>query len=410
MRLKDTVKTSLRGLTSHKTRSVLTMLGIIIGIASVIMMMSLGKGAEGLILGQLSSFGPQTLFIRPGGGNPSGGPPNQSQQQALKYSDYQAIIKLPSVAEATPILMVSGTVSYQENSSVPQILATTPESFDLNNIDVAEGRLFDSTDVEGATRVVVLGYKVAQDLFNGSDALGKTISIKRQDFTVIGVLPYRGASLLSDLDNSVYLPITTAQRSLSGVNNVNYIMVKAKGDVDLAADDIRFLLRDRHKIDNPTADTRFDDFLVMTQVQALNTFGAVSTALTLFLSAIASISLVVGGIGIMNIMLVSVTERTREIGLRKAVGASQGDIQAQFLIEATALTTLGGAIGIAIGIGISFLASLIIAGFTSDWRFVVPVSAVLWAFGVASLVGVVFGFYPARKAARLDAIEALRYE
>jgi putative ABC transport system permease protein len=410
MNIRDTARTALKGLTAHKSRSFLTMLGIIIGIASVIMMMSLGKGAEGLILGQINDLGPDSLFIRPGGGDESGGPPNLAQLTALKYSDYEAVAKLPSVRLAAPILMVSGTVSYQGQNSTLEVTGTTPSYQDLNALDVADGRFFDQADIDSAARVVVLGSKVATDLFDGENPLGKTIRINRKNFMVIGVLPERGSQFFQDLDKSAYVPISAARRELKGVDYVNFMSAAAVGNVDFTIEDIRFLLRDRHGIDNPTGETKKDDFLVLSQVQAAATFGAVSTALTIFLTAIASISLVVGGIGIMNIMLVSVTERTREIGLRKAVGATRGNIMLQFLLEAMMLTMLGGLVGVAVGASFSFLASKVIANFSSDWEFSLPLQGVLLSVGVASMVGLVFGLYPAQKASKLDPIEALRYE
>ncbi len=410
MNIRDTARTALKGLTAHKTRSFLTMLGIIIGIASVIMMMSLGKGAEGLILGQISSLGPDSLFIRPGGGDANGGPPNLAQLTALKFKDYEAVAKLPSVRLAAPVLMVSATVSYQGQNTSPEVTGTGPQYQELNNLEVTDGRFFDQADMDSAAQVVVLGSKVAEDLFQGEDALGKMVRVNRKNFTVIGVLPERGSQFFQDLDHAAYVPITAAQRELKGVDYINFMSAAAKDDVDFTMDDIRQLLRTRHHIDNPSDDTKKDDFLVLSQVQAAATFGAVSTALTIFLTAIASISLVVGGIGIMNIMLVSVTERTREIGLRKAVGARRSDILLQFLLEATMLTMLGGLIGVTIGSTFSFLASKIIGNFSADWNFSVPLNGILVSFGVATLVGLVFGLYPAQKASKLDPIEALRYE
>jgi putative ABC transport system permease protein len=280
----------------------------------------------------------------------------------------------------------------------------------MNRTGLDEGRLFDKTDMDGAVNVAVIGHQVSIDLFNGNEALGKSITINRKTFIVVGTLPSHGASLFLDQDKSVYVPITTAKKELSGVNYVTFMMVQAKGDVDYAADDVRFLLRDRHKIDNPTGDTKKDDFLVRTQVQAAATLSTVTGALTLFLSAIASISLVVGGIGIMNIMLVSVTERTREIGLRKAVGATRTNIMLQFLLEAIMLTMFGGLVGVAIGGGFSFLAAKIIANYSTGWKFSLPISGILLSVGVATLVGLIFGLYPAQKASKLDPIEALRYE
>ena len=410
MRMHETFKTALKGLTAHKTRSTLTMLGIIIGIMSVIMMMSLGKGAEGLILGQISSYGPDSLFIRPGGGDANGGPPSIGQLTALKYTDFVAIAKLSSVKFAAPILIVNATVSYQEQNTSVSATGTAPEYQELNSLTVAKGRFFDQADFDSAAKVAVVGSKVVQDLFGNEDPLGKLIRINRKTFYVIGVLPERGSQFFQDLDKNVYIPITAVQRELKGVDYVNFISASVTGKIDYTTDDIRFLLRDRHRIDNPTADTKKDDFLVLSQLQAAQTFGSVSTALTIFLTAIASISLIVGGIGIMNIMLVSVTERTREIGLRKAVGATRRDVMWQFLIEAVMLTALGGLVGVALGSVFSFLAAKIIVQFSADWKFVVPLNAVVIAFGVATLVGLVFGLYPAQKASKLDPIEALRFE
>ncbi len=409
MHIGETTRTAFKGLAAHKTRSFLTMLGIIIGIASVIMMMSLGAGAQDLIVGQISSFGPDTLFVRGGGGD-ANGPPNFAQLQAITYADYQAVQRLPSVKAAAPILQIDATVAYQGQTSVPTVYGTSPDYFDLNRTGLDAGRLFDKTDLDGAGNVIVIGHQLALDLFNGDDPIGKSVTVNRKTFVVIGTLPAHGASIFLDQDKAAYVPITTAKKELSGVNYVTFMMVQAKGDVDYAADDVRFLLRDRHKIDNPTGDTKKDDFLVRTQVQAAATLSTVTGALTLFLSAIASISLVVGGIGIMNIMLVSVTERTREIGLRKAVGATRANIMLQFLLEAIMLTMLGGFVGVAIGGSFSFLAAKIIANYSPDWKFSLPLSGILLSVGVATLVGLIFGLYPAQKASKLDPIEALRYE
>jgi len=410
MRYLETLHTSIKGLAAQKLRTLLTMLGIIIGIASVILMTSLGKGVEGLILNQLESFGPDALFIEPGGGNQQGGPPNFSQLTALKYEDYQAIQKLPNVSEAAPIKYVDATVSRDGINATPQIVATTVEYADLNTVVVTRGRWFDVSDVEGASRAIVLGSSLAEDLFGDDDPVGQTVTVKRKTFNVIGVLPKRGVQFFQDLDKSAYIPITTARRELQGEDHLTFVMVRVEGDPDYAAEDIRLLLRDRHDIDNPEGDSKKDDFRLVTQEQAAATFGQVSSALTIFLTAIASISLFVGGIGIMNIMLVSVTERTREIGLRKALGARRRDIMAQFLIEAILLTALGGLIGALLGATLSWLGSLVIARLISGWDFVVPLDAVALAFGVATAVGLVFGLYPAQKAAKLDPIEALRYE
>ncbi len=408
MQYLETIRTSIKGLLAQKLRTLLTMLGIIIGIASVILMTSLGKGVEGLILNQLESFGQDSVFVEPGGDG--AGPPNFAQLNALKYDDFLAIAKLDSVKVAAPIKYVDGVVSRAGTNISPQIVATTVEYADLNSFEADQGRWFDKSDVDGALRSIVLGSKAAEDLFGDDNPVGQTVTVKRKTFLVIGVLPKLGVLFFQDLDKSVYLPITTARRELQGEDHVTFISARLKGSPEYAAKDIRLLLRDRHDIDNPDGDRKKDDFQVTTQEQAAETFGAISSALTVFLSAIASISLFVGGIGIMNIMLVSVTERTREIGLRKALGARRRDIMTQFLIEAILLTMLGGLLGAMLGSAISWLGSKIVANMIDGWVFVVPLDAVLKAFGVATAVGLVFGLYPARKAAKLDPIEALRYE
>ncbi|MFA5854212.1 MAG: ABC transporter permease [Patescibacteria group bacterium] len=409
MQYLESIQTSIKGLLAQKLRTLLTMLGIIIGIASVILMTSLGKGVEGLILNQLESFGQDSVFVEPGGGD-GAGPPNFAQLNALKYDDFVAINKLDSVKIAAPIKYVDGVVSRAGTNISPQIVATTVEYAELNSFEAEQGRWFDESDVEGALRSIVLGSKAAEDLFGDDNPVGQTVTVKRKTFLVIGVLPKLGVLFFQDLDKSVYLPISTARRELQGEDHVTFITARLKGNPEYAAEDIRLLLRDRHDIDNPDGDKKKDDFQVTTQEQAASTFGAISSALTIFLSAIASISLFVGGIGIMNIMLVSVTERTREIGLRKALGARRRDIMTQFLIEAILLTMIGGLLGAMLGAAISWLGSKIVANLIDGWVFIVPLDAVLKAFGVATAVGLVFGLYPARKASRLDPIEALRYE
>ncbi len=256
----------------------------------------------------------------------------------------------------------------------------------------------------------MLGSKVAEGLFGLTDPIGKQIFIKRKSFTVIGTLTSQGTKFFQDFDDRIYIPLNAARTQLTGVDYVNFIAAKSAGSLERAEQDLKFTMRDLHRIENPKDDPDVDDFHIETALQAAEILGAVSGALTLFLAAIASISLVVGGIGIMNIMLVSVTERTREIGLRKAVGATARDIEKQFLIEALLLTSLGGLVGILGGSFLSWVASLILSRLQAGWIFAIPLDAVVLSFSVAAAVGLLFGFYPARKAAHLDPIEALRYE
>jgi putative ABC transport system permease protein len=409
MQLKDTFTIAFRGITANPLRAFLTTLGIVIGIASVILMLSLGQGAQGLILAQVSSFGPDSVFVAPGGGE--AGPPKLGSATVLKYRDAVALEKLPSLVAVAPMLLIDARVSYGSVNKNPNIIATTPQVEEVNALEVKRGTFFSREDFEAARTIAVLGSSIATDLFGDQDPIGKTIFIKRKSFTVSGVLVSQGTKFFQNFDDRIYVPLTAARSQLSGVDYVNFIAAKAAaGGVDRATEELTTTLRELHKIDNPTGDVNLDDFHIETAQQAADILTTISGALTLFLAAIASISLIVGGIGIMNIMLVSVTERTREIGLRKAVGATRGDILGQFLIEAILLTFFGGAVGVFGGTGMSFLLSLVISQFQRDWVFVIPLYAVVLSFGVAVVVGLGFGLYPARKAAALNPIEALRYE
>ncbi len=408
MRLSDAFGISLNSVFANKMRAVLTTLGIVIGIASVILMLSMGKGAEGLILGQIASFGPDSVFVGPGGGG--AGPPKLGQITAIKYKDYLAIRKLSTLKAVAPELLINETVSYSSVNKTPTTVASSPDIQSVEDLAIESGDFFSQSDMDGARSVAVLGSGIAKDLFGEDDPLGKTIYIKRKAFAVIGVLKKQGTKLFQNYDDFVYVPITAARTQLKGVDYINYIAAKAAGSLGAAEDDMRVVMRTQHKIDNPTNDANLDDFHVETAVQAAQILSTITSALTIFLAAIASISLVVGGIGIMNIMLVSVTERTREIGLRKAVGATRRDIMIQFVIEAVVLTLIGGLVGVIVGAGGSFLISLVVSAFQAGWVFAVPLYSIALSFGVAAAVGLVFGIYPARKAASLNPIEALRYE
>lgn len=408
MRIGPLFRTSFRGLRQNMTRSLLTTLGIVIGISSVIMMLSLGKGAESLILGQIASFGSDSVFIEPGGGG--NGPPRFGSLSALKYDDYLVLKKLPFLSAISPILYVDAQVAYGIENANVTVNGATADIQIINSSEVAAGDFFTEADVEAARNVAVLGKETAEDLFGDSDPIGKTIRIKRRGFVVVGVLAEQGTQFFQNLDQIVYVPITSARRELSGQDHLTFISAKATIPVEEAQEEIKFTMRDLHRISNPNDDLALDDFNVSTAVEAAGILSSVTGALTIFLTAVASISLVVGGIGIMNIMLVSVTERTREIGLRKAVGARPRDIMFQFLIEATLLTTLGGAIGVSFGSLMSLAASAIISQFQTGWVFAIPMNAIFLSFSVAAGVGMLFGLYPAAKAARLNPIEALRYE
>jgi len=420
MKLSNSFFTALTGLKANKGRSALTILGIVIGISAVIGVISVGQGAQSLILGQIASLGSNNIFIEPGPWSErmESGQMMQSMMEefeikTLKYEDALAIEKIPTIEMAAPFVMGVVRIVYETESKKVTFLGTTPEAAEITNVNFILGRGLTDQDVKSMARVAVLGYKTKQDLFGEENPLGKTIRIKKTNFRVVGVAEELGPQALMDLDESLYLPITTCQKLLLGQEHIRWIIAKAESEkvIDEAVDDIRLVLRERHDIYNPEGDPAKDDFKVMSQKETARILGNITGIFTLLLSSIAGISLVVGGIGIMNIMLVSVTERTREIGLRKAVGARKKDILIQFLLEAVLLTFIGGIFGILLGALLSFGASLAFGYFfESSWGFILPLRAVALGVGVSVAIGLIFGIYPARKAAQLNPIEALRYE
>jgi putative ABC transport system permease protein len=418
MRFKDSLKISLTALKANKSRSFLTMLGIIIGVGSVVMMMSLGGGAQNLILGQITSMGSSNIYVEPGSFDTKSSGFAQSALEemsirTLKYEDALAIAKSSLVEEASPMVYGVARAIYRNEDMKITVIGVTPVAHQLDDWHAVSGRDIDDDDVKSMAKVVDLGYKIAENLFGEEDPIGKTIRIKKENFRVIGVMEEKGMQMFQNFDEYAYIPLTTVQKLLLGIDHLNAIAVKAKSEqlVPSAIEDIRMILRERHNIYNPEGDLSKDDFKVMSQVQAANMMSQITGALTAFLSSIAAIALIVGGIGIMNIMLVSVTERTREIGLRKAVGARNKDILRQFLIESVTLTIFGGIIGLIGGISLSFLASIVLGRLIgSGWAFVIPVGAIILSIVVAAGVGLVFGIYPARKASKLNPIEALRHE
>lgn len=409
MRTKDLLITSSESLRRNTSRSLLTILGIVIGIAAVIVMLSIGQGAQGYVLNQVASLGSDVLYIQPGSGSAEGGPPSPFTQQTIRLSDATALKKRGPFSVVSTLLITSAAVTAQD-STFTDIAGTDEYQLDISPAELASGRFLDAEDVSSHARVAVLGSDIARDLFGDQDPIGERITIKNLPVRVIGVLTPQGSKFFSNLDKRIYLPVTTAQRELMNVDYVSYISAKTTVDVEVAKDEARAILRDTHAIDNPNEDLSKDDFKVSSQGDAVNTIAGVGFALTLLLASIAAISLLVGGIGIMNMMLVSVTERTREIGLRKAIGGTERDILGQFLLEAVILTLGGGALGVVSGIIVSFLASLLLGAFVDGWAFVIPPSAIAASFIVATVVGIAFGYYPAKRAAKLDPIEALRYE
>lgn len=415
MRLKDSIRISLTTLRTNKMRSVLTMLGIVIGVGSVILMMSLGGGAQNLIVGQISSMGSNNIYIEPGSpqGSFSQRAIDQLSQKSLKERDAIAIAKDPNVEKVAMMVYGTGRISSQNEDKKITYMGGSADSFDISDLSIFSGRGINEDDIKGLGRVIVLGHKLASDLFGEDDPIGQSVRLGKLNLKVIGVLEEKGGQVFQTFDDYAYLPYTTVQKLLLGTDYLNAIMVKAKSEklINQVVDNIRITLRETHNIYNPEGDLSKDDFKAMSQVETAGMLTQITGVLTAFLSSIAAIALFVGGIGIMNIMLVSVTERTKEIGLRKAVGARNKDIMNQFLLEAVTLTLLGGIIGFLGGTLLSFGASIVLtSALKTNWGFTIPIGAVILSFGVATIIGLIFGIYPARKASKLNPIEALRHE
>ena len=391
-------------LIANKMRSILTMLGIIIGVAAVIALVSIGNGVKQDIQNSISSLGSNLLMVMPGAPRTPGVRPSQGSMKSLKVSDYQAISKLDGVKAASPYTANSYVTIYQSKNWTTTVSGVSSNFQDVNNWTMAEGRFISSKNVENRERVAVVGQTVVKNLFAGEDPVGKEIRVKNIPFRVIGVLNSKGNGTMgNDQDDVIFIPYTTAMERVEGVDYLRMVYVVASDDngIDRLQSDIENLLRVRHSI----KDTNLDDFNIQNMKSIMETMEQTTGTLTLFLGAVAAISLVVGGIGIMNIMLVSVTERSREIGIRKALGATYFVIVTQFLIEAVVISLMGGLIGIALGIGASKL-----IGLASGMSTVISVPTIVLSFAFSMAIGLVFGIYPARKAAKLNPIDALHYE
>jgi putative ABC transport system permease protein len=404
------LKIALRALAVNKLRSALTMLGIVIGVGAVIIMIAVGAGAQARVEEQIRALGSNLLLVMPGSTTAGGVRMGFGSGSTLTEDDVLAINREVPEALAAPALRGSAQVIYGNTNWSTQVFGVTPEYLDVRQWPLVAGRSFEPAEMAGAAKVALIGATVAKQLFGSTDPLDQSIRIKRVPFTVIGVLDTKGQSLMgTDQDDLILVPIKTARSRVLGTasaarnRTVGTIWVKAADGVDTKTVEgqVRSLLRQRHRV-QAGAD---DDFSLRNLQEVMAAQEASSRVLALLLAAVASVSLLVGGIGIMNIMLVSVTERTREIGLRMAVGARTRDILGQFLVEAVTLSLIGGLIGVALGVG-GALAIAQLAG----WRIAISPEAVVLAVAFAFVIGVFFGFYPARKAARLNPVEALRFE
>ena len=391
-------------LVANKLRSLLTMLGIIIGVAAVIALVSIGNGVKQDIEDSISSLGSNLLVVLPGAPRTPGARPSQGSMKSLKISDYEAIAKLEGVKAASPMTNGSYVVIYQNKNWTTSVAGVNANFQDVNNWTMTSGRFFSDKNVQNRERVAVVGQTVVKNLFADEDPVGKEIRVKNIPFRVIGVLKSKGNGTMgNDQDDTVLIPYTTSMERVEGIDYLRRVYVVAKDDegIDRLQADIENLLRVRHNI----KDTNLDDFNIQNMKSIMETVAQTTGTFTLFLGAVAAISLVVGGIGIMNIMLVSVTERTREIGVRKALGATYSVIVTQFLIEAIVISLMGGFIGIAFGIGASK-----VIGMVSGMSTIVSVPTIIMSFAFSMAIGLIFGIYPARKAAKLNPIDALHYE
>ncbi len=412
MILKYSIKTAIKGLQTHKSRSALTILGIVIGITSIILIMSLGQGAKDLILGQIQGLGAKNVVVLPG--KEPGGPSDLASLYADSLKERELVAlrnknNVPNAVRVMPIIFGSENAVYQNEIYKASLFGSGETMAALWDLKPIDGSFFQNEDVKSKASVVVLGDKVKTELFGTSKAVGEKIRIKNTTFRVIGVLAAKGPGSLIDFDSATIVPYTTMQQYVVGTKYFQRVVVEAdsENNIEAVAMDIRKTLRDLHNITDPAK----DDFFVSTPAEVADKLGTIFNTLTIFLAAVAAISLVVGGVGIMNIMLVSVTERTKEIGLRKALGATNNDIQTQFLLEAVILTAIGGVIGIILGSGLALITSVLITKFGGlNWQYIFPISAAVLGIVVSSLVGLVFGIYPARQAAKKSPMEALRYE
>lgn len=406
MTIQDTLHETYSALSANKVRSGLTMLGIVIGISSVIAMVSIGQGAQTSIKASIESIGSNLIMVYPGAQRGPGAQVSTGRGQArtLVLADATAIkTEIPLAKEVAPELSGRYQVTSKGKNTNTSIVGVTPTYTAVRNLEVEEGAFITDQNIRGIAKVAVIGPTAKTDLFGDVDPIGQVIRIKNVEFKVIGVTKAKGGTGFGSQDDMIFIPLSSAQKYLAGDDYVSTISVQANDPDGLTElqQSITSLLLERHNIKDPTA----ADFSTFNQADIVATASSVTSTFTILLGAVAGISLVVGGIGIMNMMLTTVTERTREIGLRKAIGAKAKDINRQFLVEAVALTFIGGLVGIVLGWIVSFGVS-----YFGILQTTVSVSSILLAFSVSAAIGIVFGYYPARRASRLNPIEALRYE
>ncbi len=409
------IKISFKNLMAAKFRSFLTMLGIIIGVASVIIIFAVGQSAQELILDQIRGVGSNLIGVLPGASDEKG-PPASAMGivvTTLKYDDLLELKKpknVTGVEAAAGYLMGTATLKSNDEETGVSFTGTTADYLEVESTEVEKGRFISEDEEINLSRVAVLGASLSKDIFGEVEPLGKKIKIKDYDFTVIGVLEERTSAGfgVSSQDETVFVPLFTAQKLLLGINHLGYIRLKVDSEenIAIAKADVANVLRNQHDIDDPED----DDFSVRDWASAIEIISTVTDAMRYFLLAVGTISLIVGGVGVMNVMLIAVNQRINEVGLRKAVGAKNSDVMVQFLIESATISFVGGVWGIIFGIAVSYLASVIINSLGYDWKFIISPISILVAVSVSVLIGIFFGLYPARKASKISPMEALRYE
>ena len=413
---------------AHKLRTSLAVLGVTIGIAGIIIVFSAGEGVKGLVLDQIESFGVDSIQVEIK--VPSSKKGAASEQQSaisllqgaqvttLKLDDLEDILKIPNIEDGYGLLMTQEALTYKNEIHRTFVWSTGDAFIDIDQTEVAYGRFFSKSEDRSLAQVLVLGSNIKEKLFGDNDPIGKTIKIRDTRFRVIGVMEERGSVMTLNFDDFIYVPVRTMHKRIMGVDFLHNLILKVTDMemIDESAEEIRMVLRDNHNIDSPQEtpagwmDTGKDDFRVMSMVELLEVWDEMSAVLTLLLLAIVAVSLVVGGVGVMNVMFVIVNERISEIGLRKAVGAKYSDIIWQFLIESVLITLVGGIVGTIMGVLISFLISVGAGQFGIDWHFTLPLRAFAVAILFSAVFGVIFGVFPARKAARLNPIKAMWHE